>query len=72
MTDYYGIALAGFATGCGVIAAQKLINWFEKHPLVERFSKRVNSISRGETSLQDLIRQQRELGKKIENAIKRK
>lgn len=72
MTDYYGIALAGFATGLGVIFAQRLVNWLEKHPLIERFGKRVNSISRGETSLQDLMKQQRELGKKIENAIKRK
>lgn len=72
MTDYWGIALAGFATGLGVIFAQRLVNWLEKHPFIMRFTKRMNSVSRGETSLQDLMREQRELGKKIETALRRR
>lgn len=40
MTDYYGIALAGFFTGVGVIVAQKLVNWLDAHPLMTMLKKR--------------------------------
>jgi hypothetical protein len=72
MTDYYGIALAGFATGLGVIIAQKFIGWLEKHPIVNRVSKRFNSISRGEESLADLADEQRRLARKIEARLRKR
>lgn len=31
MTDYLGIALTGFATGVGVISAQKVVSIIENH-----------------------------------------
>ena len=69
MTDYYGIALAGFATGIGVIVAQKLVIWLEKHPLISRITSKFNKVSRGEESLHDLMQEQRDLGKRIEEKI---
>lgn len=35
MTDYFGVFLAGISTGAGVIVAQKLMAWVEKHPFLK-------------------------------------
>lgn len=69
MTDYFGIFLAGISTGAGVIIAQKLVRWLESHPIISRLTSKFNSVSRGETSLHDLMQEQRELGKRIEAKI---
>lgn len=46
MTDYWGVALAGFATGLGVIFAQKLVNWLERHPIVIRMKRTADEFTR--------------------------
>ena len=61
--------LSGLFTGIGVILAQKLVRWLESHPIVSRLASKFNSVSRGETSLHDLMQEQRELGKRIEAKI---
>lgn len=45
MTDYWGIALAGFATGCGVIAAQRLMAFIDRHPLTIKIKRTVDEIT---------------------------
>lgn len=69
MTDYLAIILAGFFTGVGVIVAQKAVNWLDKHPIMQYFKERFNRVARGEQSLHDLMQEQRDLGKKIEEKI---
>lgn len=46
MVDFVSVALTGFATGVGVIFAQKAIAWFEGHPL----TKEVKEIFNGKPS----------------------
>lgn len=46
MTDYWGIALAGFATGVGVIAAQRFVSWLEKHPIILSIKRHADDITR--------------------------
>lgn len=36
----------GFATGVGVIFAQKLVNWLDKHPLTKQVKKVVDNVTR--------------------------
>lgn len=44
MTDYYGVALTGFATGLGVIFAQKFVAWLEHHPLLRRVTRKIGDV----------------------------
>jgi hypothetical protein len=44
MTDYWAIALGGFATGCGVIAAQRFVNFIDHHPIFRRLSSKVGEV----------------------------
>lgn len=42
-----GQAIAtGFATGVGVIFAQKFVNWLDKHPVTREVKKTMNDITR--------------------------
>jgi hypothetical protein len=69
MTDYIAMVLYGFSTGTGVVLATKFVKWLETHPIIARLTSKFNKVSRGEESLHDLMQEQRDLGKKIEEKI---
>ena len=42
MVDFVSVSLTGFATGMGVIFAQKFIVWLEGHPLTREVKEIFN------------------------------
>jgi hypothetical protein len=46
MTDYWSVGLAGFATGIGVVLAQKFVNWLDRHPIIMSIKRRADDITR--------------------------
>jgi len=49
MTDYFGVFLAGISTGAGVIIAQKIFNWLEKHPIVIGFKRKADELTHADS-----------------------
>jgi len=46
MTDYFSVFLAGISTGAGVIFAQKIISWIDKHQITKDVKRVVNSVTK--------------------------
>lgn len=44
MTDYFSVFLTGVSTGAGVVVAQKLMRYIDKHPFTNYVKESVKQI----------------------------